>query len=290
MRVRIVITGAGGLVGRALTGSLGENHQLHPLRRADLDITNGDDVAALMKRLRPDLIINCAVIGVDECERDPAGAALINVLGPRYLAEAAEKAGASIMHLSSNYVFGGERTDGVAYTTTDPAHPVNVYGHTKLEGERAVLSACSRSWIVRTSWVFGAGKESFLASVPRKLRAGETVIALSGIFASATWVFDLVPRIAQIVSAGDYGVFHVNNSGVCSYPEFAKSAAALLGLSTVDSEELILEKSAESVVRVARRPRWTPMQCEHSERLGLAPLRPWQEALAAYVHDAEAPG
>ncbi|HEU4521264.1 MAG TPA: sugar nucleotide-binding protein, partial [Thermoanaerobaculia bacterium] len=138
--MRIVVTGASGLVGRAIvrrTGATGLTHR-------DLDITDESAVRETVARLRPDMVINCAVIGVDDCETDPQLARAINIEGPRNLARVAP----AIVHFSTNYVLD----------------PVNVYGRTKLEGEQAVLDANSASLVVRTSWVFGSGKESFLST------------------------------------------------------------------------------------------------------------------------------
>ncbi len=251
--------------------------------RKDLDITDDRQVREVSDSIRPDLILNCAVIGVDDCESDPVRAQAINVAGPGLLAGAATRHRGALVHFSTNYVFSGERADGGFYGTNDPAKPVNVYGETKLAGERRVLSECPRSWIVRTSWVFGEGKDSFLASAPRKLRDGQRVIAIDDTFASTTWVEDLATRVDAIVGSDDYGVFHVVNDGACSYAEYAEEAAEILGLSDADRRSLIERKQESEMRRPARRPRWTPMRCDHSTLLGLPAMRPWQEALRAYI-------
>lgn len=281
--MRILITGAAGLVGATLERHFRLRAEVFALRRAELDITDEAQVGGVVGAIRPDLIFNCAVIGVDDCETDPARAHAVNIAGPGYLATAASRSGAGIVHFSSNYVFSGERSDGRYYETDDAAEPVNVYGRTKLEGERRVLSECSRAWVIRTSWVFGAGKDSFLAAVPRNLRDGQRVIAIDDTFASATWVDDLVPRVNDIVETGTTGIFHVVNDGVCSYAEFADEAAQILDLPGDDRIRLIERSSEAGMGRAARRPRWTPMRCDHSERAGVPAMRTWQEALRAYI-------
>lgn len=281
--MRVLIAGAGGLVGRALEEHYGSRSEVFALRHRDLDITDENAVREAVESIAPDLLFNCAVISVDECEVDPARAHAVNVAGPGHLARAASDAGASFIHFSSNYVFGGDRSDHGFYETGDPAKPVNVYGVTKLEGEHRVMSECTRSWIIRTSWVFGEGKESFLATVPRKLRDGERVTAIDDTFASATWVEDLVERVHGIVETDDTGIFHVVNDGVCSYAEFAEEAANILDLSDQERRRLIERKSESLVQRPARRPEWTPMFCDHSQRAGMSPLRSWQQALRAYI-------
>lgn len=258
--MRVLITGAAGLVGshlaRRFPGAIALGH-------AELDITNLDAV----RRLRADVIFNCAVIGVDECEADPELAERVNVLGPATLARSAER----LVHFSTNYVFDGHRTAGL-YGVDDAAHPINVYGATKLRGERAVLAASPRALIVRTSWVYGPGKESFLSTVAARLARGERVQAITDTFASTTYVNDLVGRVMELVQRGESGIHHVVNEGVCSYETFALEAARLVGA----SPGLIDRASEASHARPAPRPRWTPMQC-------VPPMRRWEEALAEYV-------
>lgn len=278
---RALITGAGGLVGSALATAYGDGAVA--LRHRELDITDPRAVDAIVARLRPEVIFNCAVIGVDDCEADPALAERINVTGPARLAAAAERIGAAIVHFSSNYVFDGRRTDGLPYTIEDEAHPVNVYGATKLQGEHAVAAACSRAYIVRTSWVFGRGKVSFLSTAAGKLARGERLQAIGDTFASTTYVADLVERLLDLIRLRHYGTFHVVNDGACSYETFAREAARILGLGDEEAEALIESTSEASHRRPAPRPRWTPMRCLLSERLGLVPLRPWQDALRDYV-------
>jgi dTDP-4-dehydrorhamnose reductase len=281
--MKIAITGAGGLVGQHLARNFANKCEVRALSHQDLDITDGAAVRQWCERERPMLIINCAVIDVDLCEREPALAQAVNVDGPRHLAEAAAVVGAEMLHFSTNYVFDG-RTHGRVYTQADEALPINNYGRTKLAGERAVQAANSHSYIVRTSWVFGHGKESFLATLPRKLRAGEQVRAITDVWASATYVNDLVARVTELVPHKHYGIYHVVNSDVCSYHDYALECARLVGLDEVQTAALIEAVSEDQAQRLAERPRYTPMQCLLSEELGLLPLRDWRAALAEYIN------
>jgi len=271
--MRILIAGASGLVGSSLAAAYREEDVL-ALRHRELDITDARAVEERVRRAAPDVIFNCAVIGVDECEDDPALAERVNVAGPAALARAAETVGATIVHFSTNYVFDGHRTDSRLYTTADEPHPVNVYGETKVRGERAVLAAASRALVVRTSWVFGPGKNSFLSTVADRLRRGERVEAIADTFASTTYVGDLTARVMELVQRGAYGLHHAVNDGVCSYESFALEAARVVG-----APETLIERASEaSLRRRAPRPRWTPMECA-------PPLRSWQEALRAAIGD-----
>ena len=243
--MRIVVTGASGLVGRALVrgGATGLTHR-------DLDITDADAVRQMMARLQPDVVVNCAVIGVDLCETDPSLARAVNIDGPRNLALSAPR----IVHFSTNYVLD----------------PVNVYGQTKLEGEQAVLDASPASLVVRTSWVFGAGKESFLATAPAKLARGERIAAITDTWARTTFVDDLVARLMEVFDQS--GVVNIVNEGALTYEDFALEAARLVGA----DPSLIDRITEEDMKRAAPRPRYTPMTAA-------PPLRPWREALAEYV-------
>ena len=279
--MKVIVTGAGGLVGGALARRLGRGREVLALRRADLDVTDAGAVARLVRSERPGLVVNCTVLGVDECERDPEAARAVNVEAPRSLAAACAEAGAEFLHFSTNYVFDG-RGDG-PYAEDDEPRPVNVYGRTKAEGERAALAAGPRCSVVRTSWVFGAGRASFLSTAHRELLAGRSVRAIKDTWASVTYVEDLVVRVEELLARRGRGLFHVVNEGVCTYEDFAREAARLAGLGVGDAARLIETVTESEVRRAAPRPRYTPLGCHASARLGLAPLRDWREALAEYV-------
>ena len=281
--MKILITGAAGLVGAHMTRILSPAHDVAGLTHADLDITDRDAVHRRVSEMRPALIANCAVLQVDDSEQNPALAQAVNVDGPSFLAEAASTVGAEIIHFSTQYVFDGEPVDRAPYTIMDEPAPVNVYGKTKLIGEEAVHEACDRSYIIRTSWVYGSGKKSFLCAVHDDLRNGKTVHAIDDIWSSTTYVEDLIARVMTIRRNGVYGTYHVINTGVCSYHEFAVEAANLVGLESRDAGRLIQITHERDMKRIARRPRYTPLRCLLSEELGFPPMRNWRAALAEYV-------
>lgn len=277
--MRVLITGAGGLVASALVPHF---RDVFALKHAALDITDRDAVRSVVERVRPDVIINCAVIGVDECERDAKLAESVNVEGPASLASAAAELGAAIVHFSSNYVFDGHPAERKPYTVADTPDPINVYGRTKLEGERAVAERAAAAFIIRTSWVFGPGKNSFLSTVARRLRDGESVRAISDTWASTTYVEDLAARVREILERGEPGTYHVVNDGVCSYETFARETAAILAIPEPVIDHLVEVVTEAEMDRAAKRPPWTPMLCEPR-------MRPWQDALRDYVRVSAAP-
>ncbi|MGZ8480757.1 MAG: dTDP-4-dehydrorhamnose reductase [Candidatus Binatia bacterium] len=281
--MKMLITGAAGLVGSHLARHLARKHEVLPLQHGDLDITDRAAVRRCLLHEKPALVFNCAVLQVDESEQQPAKAQAVNVDGPRCLAEAAHDVGAEIVHFSTQYAFDGEPVGRLPYTLHDEPRPVNNYGRTKVAGEAAVLAACARSFIVRTSWVYGSGKKSFLCTVHNDLKAGKRVCAIDDIWSSTTYVADLIERVLVILSTGKYGTYHLVNDGICSYYEFALEAGRVLGLTRGQIDLLIEITHERDMKRVAARPRYTPLRCLLSEQLGLPPMREWRAALAEYV-------
>jgi dTDP-4-dehydrorhamnose reductase len=264
---RIAITGAHGLVGSALARQF---PSAVLLGHRDLDITDRAAVARVVPEF--DVVFNCAVVSVDDCERDPSLARAINVVGPANLADHAK----TLVHFSTNYVFAGDEQK--LYTIDDVPKAVNVYGATKAEGESAVQARAKRAFIIRTSWVYGRGKSNFLSTVAEKLRKGERVRAIRDVFANSTYVDDLAARVALIVQRDVPATYHVANEGVHSYEIFAREAARY-----VDADELLIEDVLAEEVVSAPRPRYTPMRCLVSERLGIPRMRDWRDALRDYL-------
>ena len=281
--MKILITGAAGLVGSHLARRLARDHEVVALGHGELDITDAVAVRRRVWRDKPALIFNCAVLQVDESEQELAKAQAVNVDGPRFLAEAACESGAEIVHFSTQYAFDGEPLGRAPYTSDDEPRPVNHYGRTKVAGETAVRSACPRSFIIRTSWVYGSGKNSFLCTVHNDLKAGKAVRAIDDIWSSTTYVDDLIECAMAIRATGHYGVYHVVNEGVCSYYEFALEAGRLLGFTRAQTEGLIEITHERDMKRVAARPRYTPLRCLLSEQLGLPAMRDWRAALAEFT-------
>jgi dTDP-4-dehydrorhamnose reductase len=264
---------------------LAREHDVAALKHFDLDIADRDAVHRTVAEVRPKLMFNCAVLQVDESEQNQAKARSVNADGPGYLAEAASDVGAEIVQFSTQYAFDGEPIHRAPYTIEDKPRPVNVYGKTKVAGEQAVRDACARSYIVRTSWVYGSGTDSFLCNVYDQLRDGKKVRAIDDVWSSTSYVEDLIDRVQLILSKQRYGTYHVVNAGVCSYHEFALEAGRLLGLEGAKLDALIEVTHERGMKRLALRPRYTPLRCLLSEKLGLPPMRDWRAALAAYVKE-----
>lgn len=278
--MKVLITGAGGMVARALAAhctSIGDELFAHA--RDTLDITQPDNVREVFERERPDTVINCAAwTDVDGCELNPERALLINAEAVETLATHSRLAGASFVTISTDYVFDGAK-EGF-YTQRDDPEPQSAYGIAKLQGERRAQRASARVVVVRSGWIFGEGGRNFLATAVERLRRGEHLKAISDAYGTPTYAPHLAARLRELAERDLPGTFHVVNSGAgASFLEFAEEAARAAGVEGVEIESV----SVESLARPAPRPRNSRLRCLLSEAIGLAPLPDWQAALREFA-------
>ncbi len=284
--MKILITGAGGLVGRAVAEHCTEKgDQVFGYDHKSLDITNLMMVKTRINEQRPDFVINCAAwTDVDGCELDRAKATAENAAGPENLAKACRETKSGLITISTDYVFDGEK-DGF-YTQRDDPLPISFYGVSKLEGEQRAEAASARTMVVRTGFIFGPGGKNFLSKVVERARSGEQIKAISDAFGTPTYAQHLAIRLRELAQLDLPGIFHVVNAGNgASYDEFARVALEAAGLSEANVETV----GDESLNRPARRPRNSRLSCLLSEAIGLAPLPPWHEALADFVAQQSQP-
>ena len=275
----VLITGAGGLLGRSMRDLLtASSWRVVALARQELDITRQRDVMSAVERASPDYVINCvATADVDRCEREPDWAYAVNAEGPRLLARACREAGAELVHVSTDYVFDGSKPG--FYTQRDEAIPISVYGKSKLAGERAVRQELDRSYVVRTSWLFVVGGKNFGSRVIEYARGGGRLMGVTDQTSIPTYAPDLARRIVEIVGLGAHELYQVTSTGVTSWYDFARAALELAGLGEIHIEPV----TRASLSQLAPRPMNSAMRCLASESLGLKPLRHWREALEDFV-------
>lgn len=274
-----LITGAGGLLGRTMRGLLtASGWRVVALTHDELDITIEQDVRASVEQARPQYVINCvATADVDRCEREPDWAFSVNADGPRLLARACRETGAELVHVSTDYVFDGSKTG--FYTQQDEPNPISVYGKSKLAGEQAVREELERSYVIRTSWIFGLKGKNFGSRVIDYAREGRDLKGVTDQTSIPTYAPDLAGRILDIINLGAYDLYQVTNMGVASWYEFAQAALELANLSDTRIEPV----TRASLNQLAPRPHNSALRCLVSENLGLAPLRHWREALEDFV-------
>ncbi len=273
--MRIALTGAGGMLGHAVK-EVFSGIDVIGLTRDALDITALDDVVGKVKDIRPDFLVNAAAFtDVDGCESEPEKAYLVNGIGARNLAIACEEVRCPIVHISTDYVFDGNKR--TPYDEWDDVNPASKYGISKLMGERFVVSLTNRFYIVRTSWLYGRHGRNFVDTVIRLLSVRESIDVVTDQVGSPTYARDLAAKIREIVGKG-YGIYHVTNSGSCSWYEFARAIAAKKGIN-----KTVNPVTSEQFRRPAKRPANSVLGNTMLRLEGLQVLRPWEEALGEYL-------
>lgn len=278
--MKIFITGAGGLVGRALVEQCVANgDEVVAYDRASLDIADSSRVEELVLKARPEAIINCAAwTDVDGCEGDLVRSDAANALGPENLARASRNVDALLITISTDYVFDGTK-EGF-YTQRDNPNPLSVYAKSKLDGERRSQFQHARTIVVRTGFIFGVGGKNFLSTVVERVRRGERAKVIGDAWGTPTYADDLAFRLRELAALDLPGVFHVVSSGNgASYADFAQEA---MKLARCDESNLEVV-SFDSLTRPAPRPRNSRLRCLLSEPLGLKPLPSWQDGLERFV-------
>jgi dTDP-4-dehydrorhamnose reductase len=275
---RIVISGAGGMVGRRLAAEARrQGRDVLALTSAEWDIT--DATAAERFIGSGDVVVNCAAYTqVDAAEEEHDRAHAVNAIGPENVAQACARAGADLIHISTDYVFSG--SERRPYEIDDETGPLSVYGRTKLAGEMLVLSALPDAHIVRTAWIYeGADGKDFVA-VMRRLAAGDgDVDVVADQVGSPTYVGDLVDALLQLADDGSIRepVLHAANAGAAS--RFDQAQAVFEGVGA--DPQRVKPVGTDRHPRPAPRPAYSALSAARSTDAGLKPLRPWREALTA---------
>ena len=279
--MRILVTGAGGLLGSAVTAFFGTHDEVTAATRADLDITNDEAVADLVARVRPDVLLNCAAYNdVDGAESDPPSALSVNAFGVRALARAARMAGVTLVHYSSDFVFDGETTR--PYTEEDAPNPRSVYAASKLLGEWFAADA-PRHYVLRVESLFGGpgaggARPGSLGTIVERLRAGEQVPVFIDRTVSPSFTPDVAAATrALVTAAAPSGTYHCVNAGHGTWLEVAQEAARVLGVE-LRARELTLD----TVSLKASRPRFCAMSSVRLAAFGIT-MPSWQDALGRYL-------
>ncbi len=278
--MRVLISGAGGMVGRAVEEYCRASGDLvFPYDHQSLDISDSDRVHETLRRDQPEFIINCAAwTDVDGCELNRDRAFAANAEGPENLAHASREISAGLVTISTDYVFDGKK-DGF-YTQRDQPGPESIYGLSKLEGERRAQLAYARTIVVRTGFVFGPNGTNFLSTIIERAGRGEKLKAIRDAYGTPSYAPDLACRLRELALMDLPGTFHVVNAGSgVSYEEFASAALDLSGHAATNLESVEMD----SLDRPALRPRNSRLKCLLSDALGLTPLPLWKDSLSRFA-------
>ncbi len=279
--MKIVLIGKNGQLGSDCLELFQQEHILVALGSRELDITEAQQVEAMVRRERPQVVVNCAAYTkVDACEQERAVAYRINVAGPRHLASSLARHGGRLLHISTDYVFDGSKPVPEPYREDDPLRPLSYYGQTKAMAEEAIRQEMTDFVIVRTAWLYGRRGHNFLKTMLRlALQTPRPQLrVVNDQFGSPTWSWRLAQQLAALIAAGGQGIYHATAEGYTTWFELAQVFLEAMGLDTP-----VIPITTAAYPTPARRPRNSILENQRLKDQGLNLMRPWREDLLAFV-------
>lgn len=277
--MKVMVTGAGGMLAHAVVPALtSAGHDVLALDHAAADVARFAALRDPARSFRPDWIVHLAAFtNVDGCEGDPERAFAVNGLGPRNASLAAAEVGAAVFALSTDYVFDGATR--APRREHDPIGPLGVYGRSKLAGERGAREVNPRHVIVRTAWLYGANGRNFVDTILAKARAGEPLKVVDDQHGSPTWTDDLADAMVALLATGEFGTYHVTNSGQASWHELAVTACEIAGVKAD-----VGRMTSTELDRPAKRPAYSALHTGWYEHVTGRRMPHWRDALERYLH------
>jgi len=283
--VKVLILGAGGLTGRYLGKEAGRRGmEAIALTRAELDITQADSARAVLKKMKPDWVVNAAAFTrLEDCEVNPLQSRNINARAPAEWAKECGKSGIRFIHLSTDYVFDGKKNS--AYLPSDPVSPLSRYGRDKAEGERQVSRSNPDALIVRLAWIFGYGGKTFMSKLPAILAEKEVVEVAGGRMGSCTYAGEAARLILDLAARGAREIYHAVGAGQVTWKKFAEKTIERMrsrNQKVVCRE--IRELSPESIPGLhAFRPAFSVLDISMTEKLLGRKIPSWEQGLEEYL-------
>jgi len=279
-RVKILVTGGNGMLAQDLIPVLKERHDVIPLAKEDLDITSRDSVYTVLKNSTPDLVVNCAAYTrVDKAEEEREQAFLVNGIGVQNLAIACADAKIPLCHISTDYVFDGENDN--PYTPFDNTNPINVYGKSKLAGEKYIQWILDKFYIIRTSWLYSIRGNNFVLTILRLSKERPVIRIVNDQIGAPTSTMQLSEGIRKLIESGAYGIYHLTDEtdGGISWFDFAKEIVRVSGLKTE-----VIPVTTDEFPRPAKRPKYSVLDMEITRlTLGFKPVH-WKVALGSSLY------
>ncbi|MCP4714383.1 MAG: dTDP-4-dehydrorhamnose reductase [Deltaproteobacteria bacterium] len=274
--MRLLVVGSSGMLARDVIRQFKGTCELFECDYPHFDLCDQPLVMREVASIRPDVIINCAAYtDVDGCENEKARAFAVNADGVRNLALACKETGSRLVHVSTDFVFDGNKN--TPYDEDDLTNPLSVYGSSKLAGEAHIREVLERYVIVRTSWLFGKGGNNFVETIKRLAGERDELRIVDDQKGCPTFAADLAQALSALISSSAQGVFHVSNSGPCTWYEFGRKIVELSSLAA-----RVTPVSSDEFPRPARRPANSVMNTQKYYDQTGKQLRPWQEALQDY--------
>ncbi len=277
--MKILITGANGMLANAVRKEL-KNEELILTDVQDLDITDIEAVRKFVSEVQPQYIINCAAYtAVDKAEEQVELARKVNAIGPKNLAIVANEENATLIHISTDYVFGGVKPVEEDYTEMEEKHPESVYGITKLEGENAIIDSCFKYYIFRTAWLYGEGN-NFVRTMLKLGKEKEQINVVKDQHGSPTYAVDLASIIHQAIEKQiPYGIYHATNIGYTTWYEFTKQI-----FEKADYSCIVNPVTSEEFNSAAKRPKNSKLSKEKLLKAGVV-VPTYEDALDRYLKE-----
>lgn len=274
--MRVLVTGAHGQLGLEVAKQFRQKYELVLHDVDTLDISDYSAVIAAVKKIKPDIVINTAAYtNVDKSEDEPHLAFKANAAGPHNLAIACKRQKAKLVHISTDYVFDG--TNSRPYDEADQTNPISVYGKSKLLGERLIQQHGGCYFILRTSWLYGDGR-NFVQTMLRLAEQQKEVSVVADQYGTPTYTKDLVWIIEKLMLSEAYGLYHASNNGFCSWYEFAKEIFAITG-----KHMIVKPLRTDEYPTIAQRPLYSVLENHNLKLRDWDVMRPWHEALEDYL-------
>jgi dTDP-4-dehydrorhamnose reductase len=282
--MKIAVIGANGQLGTDICRIFRENQdEVFELNHNQLDISNQEETSKILKELSPEFVVNTAAMhNVEQCEADPALSFAVNGIGARNLAMACQASGATLMHISTDYVFDGAKQ--APYLESDGPNPLNVYGNTKLSGEIFVRTMADKYFILRVSAIYGEnqcrakGGLNFVTLMLKLSRERDEVRVVNDEFVSPTYTRDIANQILHMSRSRQYGLYHATSQGSCSWFEFAGKIFELTGSSIT----LSVAGPGEFPAKVPR-PSYSVLENRALQDAGLDAMPHWEDGLRRYL-------
>lgn len=275
--MKILITGSNGMLGHDLQEALHQRHDLIPTTSKTLDITDKSQVMEVICENNPDIVINSAAYtDVDGCEENQEIAYAVNGEGVKNLALACREIDCTLVHISTDYIFNGKNDR--PWVEDDEVGPISVYGKSKLKGEEAILEILDKFFIVRTAWLYGINGKNFPKTMLELSENHSEITVVYDEVGTPTYTPDLAGAICELIESEKYGVYHITNSGSCSWCEFAR---CIFDIAQKDVK--VIPVTASEFARPAPRPSYSVLENKNLVKNGFKPLRNYKEAIKEYV-------
>ena len=275
--MKILITGSNGMLGHDLQEVLKDKHELLLTTSKTLDITDKDKTIGFIVENKPDIVINSAAYtDVDGCETNQDLAYAVNGEGVRNLALACKEVDCPLVHVSTDYVFAGTARDPI--DEDGEIGPISVYGKSKLKGEEAILEILDKYFILRTAWLYGINGKNFPKTMLELAKNHSEITVVYDEVGTPTYTPDLAYGISQLIETDFYGIYHLTNSGSCSWCEFAKYIFEI-----AQKDVKVIPVTASEFSRPAPRPSYSVLKNKKWVENGFKPLRDYKEAIKEYI-------